>query len=35
MQLMQIASALAAAAGAKQKAEILYEYLGSTEFGTE
>src|ERR1700737_3154580 len=33
MQLMQIASARAAAAGAKQKSEILYEYVvGSTEF---
>ena len=33
MQLMQIASARAAADGAKQKSEILYEYVvGSTEF---
>ena len=32
MQLMQIASVRAAAAGAKQKSEILYEYVGSTEF---
>jgi hypothetical protein len=33
MQLMQIASARAAAAGAKQKSEVLYEYVvGSTEF---
>jgi hypothetical protein len=32
MQLTQIASARAAAAGAKQKSEILYEYVGSTEF---
>jgi len=33
MQLMQIASARAAVAGAKQKSEILYEYVvGSTEF---
>jgi hypothetical protein len=33
MQLLQIASARAAADGAKQKSEILYEYVvGSTEF---
>ena len=33
MQLMEIASARAAAAGAKQKSEVLYEYVvGSTEF---
>jgi hypothetical protein len=33
MQLMQIATARAAAAGAKQKSEILYAYVvGSTEF---
>jgi hypothetical protein len=33
MQLMQVASARAAAAGAKQKSEILYEYVvGSPEF---
>src|ERR1700738_166686 len=33
MQLVQIASARAAAEGAKQKSEILYEYVvGSTEF---
>jgi hypothetical protein len=33
MQLMQVASARAVAAGAKQKSEVLYEYVvGSTEF---
>jgi hypothetical protein len=32
MQLLQVASARAAAAGAKQKSEVLYEYVSSTEF---
>jgi hypothetical protein len=32
MQLMNVALARAAAAGAKQKSEILYEYVSSTQF---
>jgi hypothetical protein len=32
MQLLHVASARAAAAGAKQKSEVLYEYVSSTEF---
>jgi hypothetical protein len=32
MQVLHVASARAAAAGAKQKSEILYEYVSGTEF---